>query len=106
MTAGSAPASISERLAAPPASASDHEVSLTFINVELGRSVFDLISEASPCAVPCRNWLCGTERCVLVLNIAVLLSGTDYLRSFMEGMVDRLAGMLGEQSLFRVTGLG
>ena len=24
----------------------------------------------------------------------------------MEGMVDRLAGMLGEQSLFRVTGLG
>lgn len=51
MTAGSAPASISERLAAPPASASDHEVSITFINVEFGRSVFDLISEATPCAV-------------------------------------------------------
>ena len=106
MTDGSAPASISERLAAPPASASDHEISLTFINVELGRSVFDLISEAPPCAVPCRDWLCSAVRCVLLLNIAVLLSGTDYLRSFMEGMVDRLAGMLGEQSLFRVTGLG
>lgn len=62
VTAGSAPASISERLAAPPALAYDHEVSLTFINVELGRSVFDLTSEAPPCAVPCRNWLCGAVR--------------------------------------------
>lgn len=54
----------------------------------------------------CRAGTGCAMRCVLLLNIAVLLSGTDYLRSFMEGMVDRMAGMLGEQSLFRVTGLG